>query len=73
MAEWVQDCYHENYTDAPTDGNAWEETDCTERVRRGGDWKYGDYDNLMTTYRVSELATDQRSYIGFRCARGVTR
>ena len=39
--EWVQDCWHENYDQAPGDGSAWQEQnngDCTRRVLRGGSW-----------------------------------
>ena len=40
--EWVQDCWHENYSGAPMDGRAWT-TDCGEnlRVRRGGSYSTG--------------------------------
>lgn len=37
--EWVQDCWHDNYRDAPTDGSAWGEQqsgDSALRVFRGG-------------------------------------
>ena len=34
--EWVHDCYHRNYTDAPTDGSVWEGGDCNVRIVRGG-------------------------------------
>src|SRR6516162_8380458 len=36
--EWVEDCYHENYNGAPTDGSAWTSDDCRHRVARGGAW-----------------------------------
>ena len=39
--EWVQDCWHENYSGVPADGSAWLETDggdCARRVLRGGSW-----------------------------------
>jgi formylglycine-generating enzyme required for sulfatase activity len=37
--EWTQDCWHENYNGAPTDGSSWiEGGNCDERVARGGDW-----------------------------------
>ncbi len=39
--EWVEDCWHDNYEEAPTDGSAWLEVnggDCGERVVRGGSW-----------------------------------
>ena len=37
--EWVQDCWHADYSGAPTDGSAWT-TGCisSSRVRRGGSW-----------------------------------
>jgi len=36
VAEWVRDCWHPNYQDAPTDGSVWEGGDCSVRVVRGG-------------------------------------
>ncbi|MCP4187261.1 MAG: SUMF1/EgtB/PvdO family nonheme iron enzyme [Gammaproteobacteria bacterium] len=36
LFEWVHDCYHNNYTDAPTDGSVWEGGDCNYRIVRGG-------------------------------------
>ena len=36
--EWVEDCYHDNYDGAPTDGLAWTSGDCMTPVRRGGAW-----------------------------------
>ena len=40
--EWVEDCWHPDFTGAPTDGRAWLEpgTDgtCAKRVNRGGGW-----------------------------------
>jgi formylglycine-generating enzyme required for sulfatase activity len=37
--EWTEDCWHDSYTGAPTDGSAWI-TACTNgsRVLRGGSW-----------------------------------
>jgi formylglycine-generating enzyme required for sulfatase activity len=34
--DWVEDCWHENYEGAPTDGSAWETDDCNGHVLRGG-------------------------------------
>ena len=68
--EWVQDCSHENYTGAPTDGSAWLERgggDCGQRVIRGGSWY-----NIPVFLRSSNRDwshADYRSYnIGFRLA-----
>jgi formylglycine-generating enzyme required for sulfatase activity len=41
VSEWVQDCWHENYQEAPSDGSAWEKEhngNCNGRVRRGGSY-----------------------------------
>ncbi len=37
--EWVEDCWHKDYTGAPTDGSAWTSSDCRENVIRGGSWR----------------------------------
>lgn len=36
--EWVQDCWHENFQGAPTDGSVWQGGQCPMRVLRGGSW-----------------------------------
>lgn len=36
--EWVQDCWHGDYTGAPADGSARDEPGCRSRVIRGGSW-----------------------------------
>jgi formylglycine-generating enzyme required for sulfatase activity len=41
--EWTQDCWHNNYDQAPTDGSAWLDAnggECDRRVVRGGSWYY---------------------------------
>ena len=39
--EWVEDCWHENYSGAPSDGSAWTSGGHGEqRVVRGGSWYY---------------------------------
>ena len=40
--EWTEDCWHDSYSGAPTDGSAWTSGgDCGRRVLRGGSWDYG--------------------------------
>lgn len=34
--DWVEDCWHENYQGAPTDGSPWITGDCGGHVLRGG-------------------------------------
>jgi formylglycine-generating enzyme required for sulfatase activity len=66
--EWVQDCYHDNYNGAPSNGTAWEPKDskqCIRRVIRGGSWL--DTPNYL---RSSSRHTNKPDYvshsIGFR-------
>jgi len=66
--EWVQDCYHDNYNGAPSDGTAWELKDskqCIRRVIRGGSWLHIPRD-LRSSSR-DRNKPDYLSYsIGFR-------
>ena len=48
--EWVQDCQHDNYEGAPTDGSAWTSGNCSWRVIRGGSWG-SDAEALRSAYR----------------------
>ena len=36
--QWVQDCSHDDYTGAPTDGSAWMTGNCSDHIARGGSW-----------------------------------
>ena len=36
--QWIQDCYHDGYEGAPSDGSAWTMGDCDSRSIRGGSW-----------------------------------
>ena len=68
--EWVQDCYHESYTRAPTDGSAWENGgDCT-RVLRGGSWNSERW-IVRSANRLWNNPDNQYSGNGFRVARTV--
>ena len=66
--EWVQDCWHDKYSGAPTDGSAWM-TVCNERgqVLRGGSWGYGPED-LRSASR-GWYAPEDRGSDGLRLAR----
>ena len=66
--EWVQDCWHGNYENAPADGSAWLEAnggDCGRRVLRGGSWNYYPA-SLRSAYRLSNLPVDRVNDVGFR-------
>ncbi len=73
--EWIQDCWHNNYQNAPNDGSAWLEKDdgsCDRRIRsvRGGAW-----DNipqlLRSTSRYRLITNNAHDYLGFRIARAL--
>ncbi len=66
--EWTQDCWNGNYSGAPSDGSAWTNGDCGQRVLRGGSWsgspqvtRAAGRDRGGTTYRSDGS--------GFRLAR----
>jgi formylglycine-generating enzyme required for sulfatase activity len=67
--EWVQDAWHDNYKDAPTDGSAWESGYAGgPKVVRGGSWNL--YARLCrSAFRRNDQPNLQLSGIGFRCAR----
>ena len=69
VAEWIEDCWHENYYGAPRDGSAWvTDGDCGKRVLRGGSWTSG-LGELRSAYR-SRVESGFRSVnLGFRVAR----
>ncbi|MCP4284140.1 MAG: SUMF1/EgtB/PvdO family nonheme iron enzyme, partial [Gammaproteobacteria bacterium] len=68
VMEWVSDCYHDSYRGAPSDGSAWQEQGCRQRVVRGGAFnKPGD--SLRTTRRGAHDADTRLFVLGFRLAR----
>lgn len=71
--EWTQDCWHDNYNTAPTDGTAWMETeggDCDRRVVRGGAWNEFPQ-GLRSANRIWIDSVDSIFSLGFRIARAL--
>lgn len=66
--EWVEDCHHANYQNAPTDERAWVTLGCEARVQRGGSW-YGTPEFLRSAFRGKNKAAYRFSNSGFRLAR----
>lgn len=67
VAEWVADCWHRDYGDAPRIGNAWDAPDCRERVLRGGSW-VADAKDLRPSSRESYDASVRYPTHGLRLA-----
>jgi len=66
--EWVEDCGHEDYSGAPTDGSAWLEVNggnCGRRVIRGGSWN-NKPENLRASNRNRNNTDNRNNNIGFR-------
>ena len=69
--EWVQDCWHEGYVEAPFDGSGWGEGvggDCARRVVRGGSWLFYPW-RLRSADRIGDTRGGANNALGFRLAR----
>ena len=70
VREWVQDCWHDSYADAPSDGRAWEQGDCGRRVLRGGSW-YGKPSYVRSANRFWYATYFRNNNLGFRLVRSL--
>ena len=71
--EWVEDCWHDSYQDAPRDARPWTSEnggDCSRRMMRGGSLAT-DLDTLRSANRLKEDPEKRRNDVGFRVAREV--
>ena len=70
--EWVEDCWHDSYAGAPTDGSAWVDgDDCYHGVLRGGSWKRNP-DRLRSAHRGKAQKVGRYLDSGVRIARTLT-
>jgi len=70
VAEWVRDCWHDNYNGAPTTGEVWEGGDCITRVVRGG--SYSSPPQSIRTAKRDKFKSDSLyDNIGIRVVREV--
>ncbi|MEO9634532.1 MAG: formylglycine-generating enzyme family protein [Parasphingorhabdus sp.] len=67
-AQWVQDCHHDDYVDAPTDGSAWMTGDCKLRNVRGGGWSLQGW-SVRVAQRIGDPPKARNDHLGFRIAR----
>jgi formylglycine-generating enzyme required for sulfatase activity/cellulose biosynthesis protein BcsQ len=69
--QWVQDCYHEDYSKAPNDGSAWTVGgDCSSHVDRGGS-AFTDPQRLRAAARGRSSSVTRINDLGFRLARTI--
>jgi len=66
--QWVQNCYHADYNEAPADGSVRIIGDCRHRVVRGGSW--GTAPQYIRSASRDWFSADDRDFhIGFRLGR----
>jgi len=68
VAEWVHDCWHNNYNGAPDDGSVWEGGDCTQRIARGGSY-ISPQQSIRTAKRDKFKSNTGYDHIGIRVVR----
>jgi formylglycine-generating enzyme required for sulfatase activity len=68
--QWVEDCYHDTYDGAPTNGSAWAIGDCSRRVVRGDFWVY-DQQGLRSANRSRNSTGVRNGNLGFRVGRSL--
>lgn len=67
-SEWVEDCWHDNYQRAPTDGSAWVNPGCASRVVRGASWASAP-SQVRSAFRLSAQPGSTNPRLGFRVVR----
>lgn len=70
--EWVEDCWHNSYENAPVDGSTWTEgyEIPLRRILRGGSW-FVNPGFLRSAFRLSFGSEDRYFNAGFRVARAL--
>ena len=69
--EWVEECWHDNYSGAPVDGSAWTTGgNCARRVLRGGS-SVNQPGNLRSSNRGKYYRDNREHFIGFRLAQDI--
>jgi len=69
--EWVDDCWHDDYTaTTPSDGSAWLKDNCEGHVGRGGSWE-DSQGELRSSARTAGFKDEASSTDGLRIARGL--
>ena len=69
--EWVEDCWNDSYSGAPSNGDAWLRGNCERRVLRGGSWGFLPW-YLRSANRSRGASGLRFDDVGFRVARTLT-
>ncbi len=67
-SEWVEDCWHDSYQRAPTDGSAWVNAGCNTRMLRGASWASAP-DQVRSAFRLGASPNTVDARLGFRVVR----
>ena len=70
VAEWVEDCYADNYNGTPRDGSSFTGGSCILRVVRGGSWS-SDPKHVRAADRLGYAPANRNNFLGFRLARNL--
>jgi formylglycine-generating enzyme required for sulfatase activity len=70
--DWVEDCWHDTYQDAPADGSAWIEGDCSRHVLRGGSLSRA-VQTRRAAARIWFGSSNRMHYMSVRVARTLLR
>jgi formylglycine-generating enzyme required for sulfatase activity len=70
--QWTEDCWHADYTDAPIDGSARSDGDCSEHELRGGSW-FSTPAYVRANYRNHFAADYRTSSVGIRLVRDIAQ
>jgi formylglycine-generating enzyme required for sulfatase activity len=68
VREWVEDCYHDDYNGAPSDGSAWTTGDCSRRVGRSSYWLENPQ-VLRSAFRMGYNIGNRYQFLGLRVGR----
>jgi formylglycine-generating enzyme required for sulfatase activity len=67
--QWTEDCWHEDFTGAATDGSSWMTGDCNLHVLKGASWGNDSARLLRPAYRTRYPKDFSDNYAGFRVAK----
>ncbi|WP_347259530.1 formylglycine-generating enzyme family protein [Rudaea sp.] len=68
VADWVEDCWHDNYLRAPADARAWVNPGCERRVVRGASWGSAP-EQARSAFRTNLPLDARNAQVGIRIAR----